>query len=194
MNEWLQRLPIPARQLGIAVLIVVAVMAVGSAAIVLARNIRERRLALLRSRGEILSVPTESSRLTASLGSVGRTVASGQFSRQLQVQLTRAGFTSNSAPSVYVGAKIVLVLIGLCLGTIGAIALHAAFHVGLFLAVFVGCAFFVIPNLFVAARRDSRMGELRRRLPDAIDLLESASPRGWAWTWPGTPFPRKCDE
>jgi tight adherence protein C len=43
---------------------------------------------------------------------------------------------------------------------------------GLFLTAFGGLVFFLIPNLYVAMRRDARRKEVQRRLPDAVDLLE----------------------
>ena len=176
MKGWSDRLPLPAGELGIAALVGFAVFSLGVALLALARHRTERRLVLTRSRGEtvdtVAGVGEEQSRLTASLTTVGRKVSSGRFSRKLELQLIRAGFSASVAPAVYLGSKIVLLLIGLSIGLMGSILLGMSFHVTLFLMIFTGCALFVIPNLFVAARRDSRMGELRRRLPDAVDLLE----------------------
>jgi len=117
-------------------------------------------------------------RLTGMVENLGAKVSSQKSSITLREQLTQAGYHQPGAASVYIGAKIILVLTGL----IGAVALispttwtqqNKILGIGVITMVM-----FFLPNLIVSSKRRKRCGLIRRHLPDAIDLLEICASAG----------------
>ncbi len=174
MKNWLDDMGLTVDQLATASLAGTAVFLLGTAVFLLVRHQRERSLARMRSRGEEPGSreSSSSSRVVQSLSSVGQRASSGQFSSSLQRQLARAGYPSPSAPAVYVGAKIVVFLIGISLAAILGLLLRTSFQNCLLLIVAAGVVAFLLPNLHVHRRQQRRYHEIRTRLPDAVDLLE----------------------
>ena len=102
----------------------------------------------------------------------GRIFLGGSGAREIQALLAGAGLHGNKAAPLFMGAKMVLFF-----GGLGGIALLTA-PLDLTLAnslllVMVGAAVLSwIPNLVVRQLRKARSAEMRRGLPNAIDLLE----------------------
>lgn len=151
-----------------------SVMTIGSA-IMVARN--SKRASLAARLGQMqASLDDEEDAKTKQL--VGIIQKIGSFtspkgpSASLRQQLGRAGYFSKSAAAVYLGAKILLLVIGVA--GVGAlvVSIEAEFYVKLFLTFTGGAVLSFIPNIIVSARRSKRRGEIWRHLPDAVDLLE----------------------
>ncbi len=157
----------------VPVLVFVGTVAVGGA-VVAARAARTEPLHA-RLRGlemEPTAAPPRRSRLAEALGWIGRFVASGGTSRPLGEELNRAGFHGEAAPVVYLGAKVLLAAVGL----LGFVAIAMPMEIAPALktsgAMLAAGALFFVPNVFVRVRRHQRSAEVRRALPDAVDLLE----------------------
>jgi len=161
-------------QVPIAILTGVTVTALGGAAMLVHRGREEARKARARALAErdAMQPPGTRPRLVQTVHRVGQMVSSGRTSTTLQEELAGAGYHGTSAASVYLGAKVLLFLVGLAGFGFVAFSFELPLALRVFL-VLVGCAsLFFVPNLWVAVRRDRRRTEIRRYLPDAVDLLE----------------------
>jgi len=159
----------------VPLLIFLAVMSLGGA-VLTARQARrapiEKRLFEAPS-GTLAAVSRPARRgLLNTLGALGQWATSGEPSTQLQEELARAGYHDKSAASVYLGAKMLL-LIAAGVG-LTALLLPMRLSLGLRLLLIVAgaAAASFIPNLIVHLRRSRRREDVRLHLPDALDLLE----------------------
>jgi tight adherence protein C len=169
LPDWASASP----QVILGVLVALTIVLLGAAFLLVARSRREAAIARRRAGSQLDADGFgDQSRVTESLQSVGKAVSSGSFSRSLEIKMMRAGFQSASAPAVFLGSKVLLLTLGISLFGLCALVLSLPLQSGLFLTAFGGLVFFLIPNLYVAMRRDARRKEVQRRLPDAVDLLE----------------------
>ncbi|MFO0982149.1 MAG: type II secretion system F family protein [Planctomycetota bacterium] len=157
--------------MAIAALTFMAVIGVGGAALV-AMGARRREL---RSRLQL--APTDAAAadqglLLGAMNRIGASVLTGGGSKGLKECMSRAGFFQDSAARTYLGIKVLLFGVGL----LAAIALVLPLQVNLPMKTFLGCAIpaalFFAPNALVRLRHQRRCDEVRRHLPDVIDLLE----------------------
>ena len=130
------------------------------------------------------------SRLVNTVEQIGRAVSS-KPEASLREELAQAGFYHDSAPTIYVGAQLMLGLIALTLG--GALAfsfdIALVFRACIMIAFLAICA--LLPNIYVKLRRRRRTAEVRGTLPDAIDLLEICVSSGMGMD---TAWNAVCDE
>jgi tight adherence protein C len=116
--------------------------------------------------------------VTKLVGNIGAVVSSGRSSSTLRQHLVQAGYHDANAAGVYIGVKILLLLVGL----LGAAALVAPTHLKSkskeVLVGVVGLSLFMAPNVAIAAHRGKRQTEIRHHLPDTIDLLEICTSAG----------------
>jgi tight adherence protein C len=131
------------------------------------------------------------SRFVSTVEQIGRAVSSDKPETGLRERLAQAGYYHDSAPTIYVGAQLMLGLIALTLG--GALAfsfdmalMFRACIIVAFLAIFA-----LLPNIFVTIKRRRRTAEVRGTLPDAIDLLEICVSSGMGMD---TAWNAVCDE
>jgi len=162
----------------IPILVFFAVMAIGGAVLVV-RGWRRRMLdARLYGNGSVAfggatPPPLPSAHWINTVEQIGRAVTSGKPpEKKLREWLAQAGHYDDVAPTIYMGAQLVLAVLGLTIG--GAIAFSFNFTLLLRAAIFIMvlAAFALLPTFLVTMRRRKRTGEVRRTLPDAIDLLE----------------------
>ena len=147
-------------------------------AILLARQIRDKQQLqqrLSQSMGPPTSGPKQvlESRVQKILHRTGRAVSSNGPSASLRADLAGAGFHGFLAGEVYLGIKSFLFLGGLVVLTFAvlpATSLSITVRILLVLAGAVLLSF--VPNVIVGLRRRKRREEVRRGLPEAIDLLE----------------------
>jgi tight adherence protein C len=146
-------------------------------ALVAARALRQAPLrARIRAlRGELPDpdafVP-EGTGVSDLMGGLGNWFSSGKVSHNLRTELTQAGFPGRSAAAIYLGVKALLAAIGF-LASASAVVPASYRGSTKMIIIFASTAvLFFIPNVVVYARRSRRCGEIRRFLPDAIDLLE----------------------
>lgn len=113
-------------------------------------------------------------------------------SSSLRQELAMAGLHGDAAAPVYMGAKFLLLFVGVAasvlLGTM--VEIDWPFKVAATI-VLAGILFFV-PNMVVGSMLSKRQNEVREHLPDAIDLLEICVSSGMgmetAWNLVGDEF------
>ena len=162
--------------LAISGLVWLAVVCLGGAALLLHVSRRERDVARRRALQDYdvasrSDAPAEGG-LEAALHRLGERVTAGQTSDDVRRELAAAGYHSTTAGDVYIGAKVLLFLAGLLGFGLLLVPARLDFALTLFVILLGSTSLFFLPNLIVALRRDRRQAEIRRRLPDAIDLLE----------------------
>lgn len=111
-------------------------------------------------------------RFTGVVQNIGDTVSNRKSSVSLREALTQAGYHQSGAAAVYLGAKVLLMVLGLA----GACLLIVPTSIGqqskLLIIGMITAAMFMLPNIVVSIKRGNRRKLIRRHLPDAIDLLE----------------------
>jgi tight adherence protein C len=95
--------------------------------------------------------------------------------RQVRSRLTQAGYQSPTAPAVFWGVRIALPLL-LLVASLGLVP----FAGSLALVIAMAAAVFgwLLPSFFIDSRIRKRQMELRRALPDSLDLLVTAVEAG----------------
>ncbi|MBI4558836.1 MAG: type II secretion system F family protein [Candidatus Hydrogenedentes bacterium] len=106
------------------------------------------------------------------LNVLGAAVSSKEPSAGLRGRLARAGFHENSAVYVFMGAKLVLFVAGVLVFMPLSGTVDVAFAARVLMVIGAAAVLFYLPDIFVALRSRGRHAEVRRHLPDAIDLLE----------------------
>jgi len=157
-----------------SVLVGLAVVCCGGALLIWRSARRERDLMRRRALQDydVSSAPAARRGLQRALHRLGGRVSAGRSSDAVRRELTAAGYHGATAGDVYVGTKVLLFALGLA--GFGALLVPAGLGASLTLfAILLGStALFFLPNLVVAVQRDRRRAEIRRHLPDSIDLLE----------------------
>ncbi|CAN5422180.1 type II secretion system F family protein [soil metagenome] len=130
------------------------------------------------SMGRYVPSTRSSGRLTDVVQNIGAKVSSSKSSISLREQLTQAGYHQAEAASVYIGAKIILLIIGLGVSLALIIPTNFTSQHKVTLIGMIAMGLFFLPNMVVASRKSKRCGLIRRHLPDAIDLLEICASAG----------------
>jgi tight adherence protein C len=158
----------------IPILTFVAVITIGTA-ILLLRAVREQSL---RSRLS-LGTGTEEDPAAQDQGwmvrfaaRMGQLMGVGGKSKALQQRLVRAGYHSEMSGAVFLGAKVLLLTAGLGVAGAMTLPLDWPFPSKMVVVLAVGAVGAFIPDMVVRVRKNRRQREVRRHLPDAIDLLE----------------------
>lgn len=153
----------------------ISVLVVG----VLLVTARERKRRTLRSRlndaaSARLGRSPDKKRLSllGFLEKVGNFASHGQASTGLWEQLVRAGYLSAGAPALYTGIKMLLFIAVLVAAASLVVPLDMYVGTKIMLVVLSATIVFFVPNVFLSMRMKRRRAEMRRYLPDAIDLLE----------------------
>ena len=150
-------------------------------------HIGGRRLAKLGAVGaeaegtrESLLVAGQENPLLRAIGLLGQRSAEGGQAGPLRQRLIHAGLRSPAAPAIFYGLRIVLAL---AVPSI-LVSLPVAWklpHLQLVLVLCISAGFgFILPSLWLDARKSRRQGELRRVLPDALDLMVVCVEAGYA--------------
>lgn len=163
-----------------------SVLAIGGALLLNRRAQRlplEARLRRIAGKNEPVSIANElgAGRITGLMKSIGEKAVPSKTSLSLREKLTQAGYHSQDAAVVYMGKKIVAMVLGLVLSPLlllefasGKISNTAIYY----LVFLITAVLFFFPNFLVARRRGKRRTLIRRHLPDAIDLLEICASAG----------------
>ena len=154
----------------------VAILALGGAVLTAAsarRQLVQQRLSRLSEQFTAASPLSESSFFLRFLSRIGRMVSSKEPSISLREQLARAGYHHASAPAIYLGSKMLLLLAGLVCLTLAVLPLEQLIlPVRLLIILWSSGLVFLLPNLAVSMKRARRRQEIANHLPDSIDLLE----------------------
>ena len=172
----------------IAGLVAVTFMAFGGAVILVQNARREAASARMRATSEE-GGPTDiedGPRLIRTVFRLGEAVSKGKTSRNLREELAAAGFHNQSAAAIYMGTKLIMLIAGAVTLSLLIIPSDIAFAMKLTMIVGGSALMFFIPNLAVGIRRDKRRAEVKKVLPDAVDMLEICVSSGMgidaAWT------------
>lgn len=172
----------------IAGLAAVTFMAFGGA-VVLVQNARREAAAARQRATTAEGAPADledGPRLIRTVFRLGEAVSKGKTSRNLREELAAAGFHNQSAAGIYIGTKLMLLIAGAITLSVLVIPADLAFAMKLTFIVGGSATLFFIPNLAVGIRRDKRRAEVKKVLPDAVDMLEICVSSGMgidaAWT------------
>jgi len=175
-------------QMLISLLVFAAVfLLVMGVSVLLRPRVAGRRLARLGSSGvasegerESLLVAERENLLLRAIGKLGQRSADSGEAGPLRERLIHAGYRGQAAPALFYGLRIVLAL---ALPSL-LISLPIAWkltHVQLVIVLcFAAGVGFVAPSLWLDARRRRRQNEMRRILPDALDLMVVCVEAGYA--------------
>lgn len=155
----------------IPILVFVAVLCLGVAVVVLLRA-RRGFVAVRLNAAQTVAASGQPSGAHGVVSAFGAMALPREPSRGLRDYLASAGFHHHSAAATYMGIKVLLMIIGLCIGALVVLTFTLSASIQFLLIVGIPLTLFIVPNFFVLARRRSRRAEIRRHLPDIIDLLE----------------------
>jgi tight adherence protein C len=159
----------------VGVLVFVGIMFVGVTLLAIREQRRKAATAKMletASSSAVPLAPIKESKLLRFVEQVGNYVSHGRASTTLWEQLIRAGYMSRTAPAVYTGVKMVLFVVGLITTTFLVLPLDAVPARKIVLVTLGGAVPFFLPNMVVRVQEQKRRDEIRRTLPDAVDLLE----------------------
>jgi tight adherence protein C len=161
--------------LAIAILTFLSVIAIGSAVVLI--SAARRRILQDRLHGQPATRHQPSSRpnrfgLVDAIDQIGRAVGEQQPSSNLRTQLMQAGHYDESATSIFYGAQVLLVLLALPIGGLLAFSFNLSMPVRIGLVFLIVAVMGLLPNIIIMFEQRRRTAEVRRNLPDAIDLLE----------------------
>jgi tight adherence protein C len=161
-------------QVLIPVLVVVTVFTFGGAILILLAGRRRSIAPRLSAADGSFQVPEQSREpvLLQMISALGQALAFGEGSEKLRQQLTRSGYHGESAATIFLGSKVLTLLLATPAVGAALLPLDLALHMKLYLLVVAGGIFFFIPNFVLRIKRQRRMAEIRKYLPDAVDLLE----------------------
>ncbi|MHC4718646.1 MAG: type II secretion system F family protein [Planctomycetota bacterium] len=153
----------------------VAIVALGWAALSAVRRRREIIESRLESRRRTDRKGAARKRariMTGGLDWLGKVIAPGRASVKLRKELAEAGFHGASAAQVFLGVKLLCLVGGLVGLAAVAALLESSLPVKALLVLIGSGVLFLVPNLVVSVRRQKRRTDVRRHLPEAVDLLE----------------------
>ena len=159
----------------VSVLAFLSVVAIGAS--ILVSRMQKRKIVEIRLKDNIETKAGETVShkrlgILEFLQKVGNVVSHGHPSTSLYEQLIRAGYLGTAAPAIYTGIKMLMFVIGLVGTAILVIPVETYFTTKVTLAFLGGTVFFFVPNVIVMMQLRKRHEEVRRHLPEAIDLLE----------------------
>ncbi|MEX0746229.1 MAG: type II secretion system F family protein [Phycisphaeraceae bacterium] len=106
------------------------------------------------------------------MGGIGRRVPGSKPTRSLEQDLARAGYHGASAAPIFIGAKFLLLALGLVASTALVWNMQLAFTTQLLVVAGSAAGLSFLPNVYVRMKRHKRQYEIRLFLPNAVDLLE----------------------
>jgi tight adherence protein C len=181
----------------LAFLVFLAVLAIGGS-LLSARAARRKQIQdRLRSLAQLQDPPSSDHPKVVSLVQrIGRAASLGRISADLRAELTRAGYHSAAAGSIYLGSKCILLLIGMIALPALLMAIHLPLSTSAAIVLAGSMILFFAPNIVVSIRRRRRTRMVRHHLPDVVDLLEVCVSAGMgldmAWNIVGSEVRRVC--
>lgn len=159
----------------IFILTFVAVAALGSA-VMLYLSFRQRRiksrLMAVEDKLDLGHVEHTTPWTLKLISVLGRAISMGPTSQALHEKLGRAGFHSKLAPHIFLGTKILLLIIALPITPLLMEYTTISGSVSLLIGLLVLFGLFFLPNMVLHSRQKARRLNIQQHLPDAVDLLE----------------------
>jgi tight adherence protein C len=123
----------------------------------------------------LIEKPSEKTSVTEFLAKVGNFVSHGRPDAELWEQMIQAGFYNVHASAIFMGAKILLFLVGLVVSFVlvfyGA-AETTPLPTQITIVLLGATVFLFMPNMYIWYRMKKRHDQIYRHLPAAVDLLE----------------------
>jgi tight adherence protein C len=186
-------------QLLIFTMVFVSIAALGSAAIMyrsFRRNRIESRLMSVEGQLESDHVDPATPWQLWLVSAFGAIVSIGPTSKALREKLTHAGFHAKYAPTVFLGTKILLLIVALPVTPLLVVYLGLSGRVAMLIGLLALLGVFLLPDMIVSSRQKARRMSIRHHLPDAVDLLEVCVSAGigldLAWNMVGDEIHRVC--
>lgn len=159
----------------VPILVFVAVTAVGGA--VLSARVARRgplRTRLASQQGEVgeSATPAGKTRFRRAVERTAMMASIGRPSSRLQEDLAKSGYHASNAAKLYLGSKLLLFIIGATGLAVVLLPTGMSLSVRVFLILAGATVLSLVPNFVLYRRRTKRAEEIRRHLPDALDLLE----------------------
>lgn len=148
-----------------------AVVCVGGAVIAVGAARRDSIDTRLQGRRE-RAMNKSSSFLARLLGKFGRLLSPKGLSNDLQKKMTQAGFHGSSAAAIFLAVKTLLLILAIVAFGFASTLVEAELSTKMFAVLGGSALVFFVPNSYLTMRCARRCAEIRRHLPDAIDLLE----------------------
>jgi len=171
----MQIMDITSTEILISVLTFTCVVFIGTAILLLGKRKRktlQQRLSAGSFTGTGRAASNKKSGFLQLAAKVGNFASHGHASTNLWEQLVRAGYLGKGAPAVYTGIKILLFISGLLIAAIFVAPMEAGILTRTALISLGGALLFFVPNIVLRLRAKKRGDEVRRHLPDVVDLLE----------------------
>jgi tight adherence protein C len=170
-------------QLLLPITVFLAVVCLGGALMVIYGRRSERKSIAPRLRGvqggfgggsttAVMEPPTDQSGMAKVVRGIGGIATRSSASLTLKQQLATAGYFGESAAVTYIGIKLLLMVVGFAAASSFLIWLDVSFAATAYVSVLFSGMLFFVPNIVVSLQRSARRGEVRRHLPDVVDLLE----------------------
>jgi tight adherence protein C len=107
------------------------------------------------------------------LPKIGRVLASDNESTKsyIQTRLIQAGFYRRHSAGVFLGTKLILMLLPVAVGALISAAGWLPLEYGVLYGALVGLAGTQLPGLWLSGRTARRRKKMRRALPDALDVI-----------------------
>lgn len=112
------------------------------------------------------------SRAVRFFSKLGQSFSPKGISDDLSTKMAKAGLHSIHAPAVFMGTKVVLFIVAAVGGIIVAGLVEGPLVQRIFAVTAASTVAFFMPNYYIDLRFKQRSAEIRRNLPNAIDLLE----------------------
>ena len=129
-----------------------------------------------------MSLTTYTTQLLAGLG---KAVSSGKTSPDLRQRLIRGGYHKRNASQVFLGAKVILLLIFLVATSLVFVPLSILWTFKIAAVICLSGLAFFTPDIFLGMKTSTRRRIMHHDLPDVVDLMEicvsSGMALGTAW-------------
>jgi len=166
----------PPNTLLIPALTFLAVLAVGGAWLIAAGARRRRIRARLEMFGELTAtggdIAEDHRPWLDLLGQLGASVTPAGAPEALRQRLANAGYFTPNAATIYIGARIVMLGVGVAAAAFIVAGLTFSLPIKIMAVSGAGLVLSILPSMYIDLRRAKRTTEIQHHLPDAVDLLE----------------------
>ena len=140
----------------------VAVVGIGGAIVLARAGIRRKALGRLAEPGNAAEQPTSTGgKFLNIVSKIGLAAKSNDASPALRKKLACAAYYKQSAPAIFIGVKLILLMVGLVSLPILLIWTNLAVHIAILSSLTAAMLLSMIPNMMLSARRKSRSAEVR---------------------------------
>ena len=173
----------------IGLLVFVAVVAVGASVIGLVISSQKNVAQRLAGGGvEVQGQKAQKGKggyLLSATSKIGDKLVHKEKSGGLAAELAQAGYYGRAAPAIYFGGKILLMLTAAVVSALLLVPTGMDMASKTLTILAAAGVMFFLPNYFVDWKRKARSENVRRRLPDVVDLMEVcvSSGMGFETAW-----------